>query len=949
VRFALLFCTVACTIFGAGGCRHAQIAEPVAKVGADVQLSPAPRRPNRVKLTLKNGLQVVLEENHAAPVVALQAWVRVGSADEPPELAGVAHVFEHMLFKGTARRGVGQIAREVEASGGEINAWTSFDETVYHLVLAAPFLDTGIDILADALTNAAFDPEELGRERKVVLEEIKQGLDSPDRVASQMLFSEAYKVHPYGRAVIGSEATVSALSRRQIVEFFQSHYVAGNITLVVVGDFDAAAAEQKIATAFAGMRAGSTAPARPPEPAQLAARTVVAARDVREAQILAAFRTPAITHEDVAALDLLAVVLGQGESSRFNLQIVRNRQLASAAHAYMFSSRDAGLLVVGATLPPGRLEDPTRALLDESLRLGREEISADELEKARTILESDLIFDKETVQGYARKLGFFACVAGSTDFEDGYFRRLGRVTPADLRRVAAQYLRVDRLSLAALVPESSLRRKDGALALLAGKLDAVVAAAEKRADRRAAKAPAAPAVADVVRTVLPSGMRVLVLRDSTVPLVSVQATWPGGLRNEDVRSNGISNLLAALMVRGTKTRSAEQIMHEVETAAGTLGGFAGRNSFGLRAEFLSKHWERGFEILADCIRNPQFAEEELDHERRIVVEEIRAQDDNVGQMAFRLFHGALWRAHPYRLDVLGTADSLAGLNRRKLLDHYRRHYGVGGLTVAVVGDIDAETVVAKLQALLGDAPTGQVSSVTVAREPVRDQPAEVFRFLSNKEQAHVVVGYPGVTLTDPDRFALEILAQILSGQGGRLFVEMREKRALAYRVSAFSLEGLDPGYFAVYIACSPENLEPAVEGIRAEIKRLVEDGVTVEEVERARRYLVGTHAIGMQRKSALAATLAFHETYGQDWREYRRYGQRLGTITVADVQAAARKYLVPVREVTAVVRPHDETPATGKARAEAARGAVSPRPAAADAGERNGGASDAGPGPGPAR
>src|SRR5258708_23328201 len=139
---------------------------------------------------LPTGLTVVLQPSHASRVVGFQAWVGVGSADEPPELAGIAHVFEHMLFKGTARRGVGQIAREVEAAGGEINAWTSFDETVYHVVMAAPFFDTGLEILADALASAAFDPAELEPERKVVLEEIKQGLDSPDRVSSQMLFSE---------------------------------------------------------------------------------------------------------------------------------------------------------------------------------------------------------------------------------------------------------------------------------------------------------------------------------------------------------------------------------------------------------------------------------------------------------------------------------------------------------------------------------------------------------------------------------------------------------------------------------------------------------------------------------------------------------------------------------------------------------------------------------------
>src|SRR6476661_7256721 len=189
-----------------------------------------------LRYQLPNGLTVVLQQNHASKVVAFQAWVGVGSADEPPELAGIAHVFEHMLFKGTARRRVGQIAHEVEAAGGEINAWTSFDQTVYHLVLASRFFDTGLDILADALQNSSFDPVELERELKVVLEEVKQGEDNPARVATQALFSTAYARHPYRRPVIGYEKTVAQVTRKRLLDFFQRWYLPNNMTLVVVGD-----------------------------------------------------------------------------------------------------------------------------------------------------------------------------------------------------------------------------------------------------------------------------------------------------------------------------------------------------------------------------------------------------------------------------------------------------------------------------------------------------------------------------------------------------------------------------------------------------------------------------------------------------------------------------------------------------------------------------------------
>jgi zinc protease len=876
----------------------------------------AARREKRVIFRLDNGLEVVLEENHAAPVVAFQAWVKIGSADEPPELAGIAHVFEHMLFKGTKKRGVGQIAREVEGSGGEINAWTSHDETVFHLVLASRFFDAGLDILADTLQNAGFDPAEFDRERDVVLEEIKQGLDDPERQAGQGLFRAAFDNHPYGRAIIGTEATVRRLRREDLLTFFSKCYVASNLTLVVVGDFETDGARKKIAQAFSAIPEGMPAAARPRQIEQSELRVVAAARDVKETQLLLGFHTPAIKHSDVPALDLLAVALGQGDSSRLNLEVVRNRQLVTNTSSYLFSARDPGLMVVAASLPPGRVDEATRAMLDEILRLSREEMPQEELAKARTILESDRIYDKETVQGHARKLGFFTAIAGDVEFEDRYLSSLQKLTPADLRRVAAQYLRVSNMTVFAQVPEPKADKQPAKVDKTVARIKKLADAAEARADARFARATGAETGDHVVTHVFPSGLKLLVLRDASVPIVAVRATWVGGLRYEDERSNGISHVLATLFSRGTKSRSAEQIMHDVEGMAGSISGYSGRNSLGLQAEFLSRYLERGFDLVADCLLNASFSDEELDKERRIIIDDIRAQEDNLGQVAFRLFHSGLWKKHPYRLDPLGTADSVAGFTRRKLLQHFRSHYAIKNLTLAVVGDVDPNRVISKVGTLFASASDAAVPQPEVVVEPPPQGPNQVFKFLA-KEQAHVVIGFPGVTFANPDRFSLEVLAHVLSGQGGRLFSEIREKRALAYRVSAFSLEGMDPGYFAVYVATSPEKTDEAVRAIRQELKTVAENGISRDELERAQRYLIGTHAIGLQRKSAIAAALAFYEAYGQGWKAYRQYGDNIMKVTTADVVRVARKYLDPGREVAAVVEPPAQTPGAARAAARA--------------------------------
>src|SRR4051794_25704845 len=265
----------------------------------------------RVRHRLQNGLTVLVEENHAAPVSALQVWVRVGSADELPGEAGLAHLHEHMLFKGTARRGPGEIARNIEGCGGEINAWTSFDQTVYHVVVASQFLAQGMDVLADAITSAAFDPEELRGEIEVVAEEIRRGPDPPPRKLSKELFAAAYPRHPYGRPVIGSEESVRSFTRDGILRFYRRWYQPENCVLVAVGDFREGQVLELAQRLFAWPRA-ELAPAAPraaeprrEEPAVRVRRDVL-----KEGYLSIAWPAPALRGEDVAALDALSLVLG---------------------------------------------------------------------------------------------------------------------------------------------------------------------------------------------------------------------------------------------------------------------------------------------------------------------------------------------------------------------------------------------------------------------------------------------------------------------------------------------------------------------------------------------------------------------------------------------------------------------------------------------------------------
>jgi zinc protease len=863
-----------------------------------------------VRHALPNGLTLLVEENHAAPVVAIQVWMRVGSADERPDEAGLAHLHEHMLFKGTARRGPGEIARTIESCGGEINAWTSFDQTVYHVVLASQFFAEGMDVLADAVTSAAFDPDELQREIEVVCEEIKRSQDSPTRKLSRELFALAFSRHPYGKPVIGTEESVRGFTREGILRFYRRWYRPENAVVIVVGDVregEALALAQKL---FAWPPGAFAAPApRPPEPRRTAPLVRLRKEPLKEGYLSIAWPSPPLVHDDVAALDALTIVLGHGEASRLHRAMKRDRLLCTEVQASCYTPVDPGLTIVGITLQPATAQEAVREALAQTYRLRSEEVTAEELSVACRLLESDAVYQRETVQGQARKLGFYQSSAGGIEYEQRYLDLVAQLTPARLREAAERWIDPGAATLAALLPDRDAPEEAGLLALLeeAGRVlrpraTSSSTAPEKRAPVRFAE----PATGPLLREELPGGGVLLIKEERAVPLVALRAAWQGGLRLEDASNAGINMLLARLVSKGTRSRGAERLVREMEAMGGSIGGNAGRNSFGMRSELLSRHLAEGFDLFAEAISDPAFAPAEVERERTLQLDELRSREDNPAGVAFLLFSETLYRKHPYRFDSLGTEGSVSALDPALLARYRAQQYPAGAVTLSVVGDVDPGRVRELVRRRLNGA-----ASRRPPIAPPQEDPLEAPRFAVrklDKAQAHLVIGFPGARLSDEVRWPLEVLSAVLSGQGGRLFVELRDKRSLAYSVTSFSMEGVDPGYFAVYIGCGPGKVQEALEGIRNELRRVREDPISAAELDRARTHLIGTHAISLQRNSARAAVYAFDECYGLGVDASAKYAARIGAVRADDVLAAAQRLLPPSREVIALVAPEGAIP-----------------------------------------
>jgi zinc protease len=844
------------------------------------------------RFTMENGLKVILEENRTAPVVALQIWAKVGSADERDEEAGMCHFIEHMIFKGTEKRKVREMAREIESLGGYINAYTSYDQTVYHIAIASRYADTALDILADAVQHSTFDPLELEREREVILEEIRMGKDNPSNRLFNQTMSTLFQHHPYRRPIIGFDKTVKSITKDQMVSFFKRWYTPNRMVLIAVGDFNLYEMEDKLKKTFKEFKPSSESlPKRMEEPEQIGVRSVISHENFKETYLQIAFPIPSATHEDTPGLDLLSHILGGGEASRLVQKIKLEKGLVHSISASSFTPKDPGLFIIGATLPAENVEKASEAILKEVIRLGREGVTAEELHRIKVNIESDLIYDRQTVQGQARKIGYYEVIAGDVQFEKEYMRRVRHLRSEDIQKIVGEYFQNSRLVISLLVPsEKADFLKNLSLKSIVEKVRFDESLVEKKE-----KSP-------VFKTVLDNGIRLIVKENRSIPIVSIQASFLGGVRFEKEAQNGINQFIAVMVTKGTQNHSSLEIAKKVERMAGSINGFSGYNSFGLTFTFLSQHFEEAFSLFTEVIKQPSFDPEEMEKRRRLILASIRQQEDDLGRMVFKLFRKTLFEKHPYRMDTLGTLDSIQSLTQKDLKEYYQGIVAPENMVITVVGDVDSNQVVLSVKKGFDDLRKGNLLLPSIPQEKSfqKIKRSEIYK---EKEQGHFVLGFLGTTLQHRDRYALEVLDAALSGQGGRLFYELRDKESLAYALDFIANPNLDPGYIGVYMGTHPDKLERAIEGVLRELKRVKEEGLKEEELQRAKRYLIGNFEIGLQTNGAQANQMSLDELYGLGFDHYQKYPQEIQKITGEDVRQVAKKYFNLEAYSLAIIRP----------------------------------------------
>ena len=864
---------------------------------------------------LANGLTVLVRQDRSAPVVAVNTHVKAGYFDEPDRVAGIAHVLEHMFFKGTRARGVGEIARQTKAQGGYLNAHTIYDHTSYYAVLPASGFATGLEIQADAYAHSVIDAEELAKELEVIVQEVKRKRDNPTALTIEGLYALLHDRHRIRRWRMGEEDALRTFRREDVVRFYRNHYRPSNTVLVIVGDVDTDDALARAEALYGGL---ADAPVErdpgPVEDGPPGQRYRELDGDVRQAQVAMGWRTPGTHHADTPRLELVAAVLGTGRGSRL-YRAVRERALARSVSAYDSTPSELGVFVVHAEGDPATLADAARAAWGELRALRDDGVRTDELDRVRRIADARALRRLESMEGQASWLAEWES-QGGWELGEAHRARLLTEDAEAVTEAARRWLEPDQAGAVVFRPRGGAPVAADAAAwraLLEASEVAPVAPTGALPDAAPAVHAARPtaerveAGVHVFRT--RRGVPLLVLPRPGLRVAHVGWQALGGASEERDDEAGLTLLMAQTALKGTTRRTAEQLAEAAELLGGALGASVGGEAFGWGISVPTANLPAATELLADVVQHAVFDEAAFAVERRAAELQLRDLRDDMYRWPMRLAQQAAFDGHPYGRPVGGTEASLAALTAERARAWHAATVREAASVLAVVGDVDPVETAALLDARFDAAGVREAATIAApawhggaVREDARD-----------KAQTALALLFPGPARTDEDRTAAQLLVGIASGLGGRFFDELRDRRSLAYTVHAFAPARRCAGAFGAYIATGPAQEEEARAGLLHEFARLAADGVTADELERAQTYALGTHAIARQSGGAVLADAVDAWLLGEGLGELAAYEARVRGVTLADVRRLAARHFDPARRVEGVVRGEAAEPDGGAA------------------------------------
>lgn len=890
--------------------------EAARAVGAD-----APRRPQVPDLqvetyTLPNGLQVILHEDHTTPVVGVNVWYRVGSKNEKTGRTGFAHLFEHLMFQGSKHHDK-EYFGPIEKLGATINGSTNTDRTNYFETLPSNALELALWLESDrmgfllpALTQAKLD-----NQRDVVKNERRQRIDNqPYGQSFEKLDTLLYPGgHPYHHSVIGSMADLSAASLDDVSAFFRTYYAPNNASLCIAGDIDPARTKALVEKYFGPLPRG-------PEVARLGssvptlaeARHEVMTDRVTLPMARLVWPTTPVGHPDEPALDVLASVLGQlPKQSRLFRALQYEKQLATQAMAAHQTQMLSGTFMVMLLARPGEKLDALVTAADaEIARLQAEGPTADEVRHAQNTQESQLILGLQSAQ---RKADFFNAnnvMMGDPLAYKKEMEKLFAVTPADVQRVAKQYLKPSRIRLdvnpgapTARAPEVAVDPKSQA-----PMVSPPVVEVKDAFDR--AKMPGvgpAPRFAPppVVRRKLSNGLELLVAERHQLPILSLNLVFKGGETLVPAAQNGLASLTAALLTEGTATRDTLALAGALSEIGASLGASGGLEESTVSMTTLARHQDQALELFTDVLLHPSFPDRELNRLRTQRLAMIKARTDRAESVAGLVFPRILYgEGHPYGRPDLGTLASVAAITRDDVSAFHKRLFVPGNACLVVVGDTTPDAIASTLETAWKSWAAGEATAQPKLETPTPPQGVSVY--LVDKPgaaQSVLAVGQVGVPRSTPDYIPLTVMNAVLGGQfSSRINLNLREEKGYTYGArSSFDFR-LGPGPFQAGGSVQTDVTKEALVELVKEVTDVTGPRpITDAELAFARDRIVRGFPGRFETTSGVAGTLGDLFVYSLPDDYFATYQAKVEAVTKDDVNRVARAHLDPARMTVLIV------------------------------------------------
>ncbi len=892
--------------------------------------------PDRLLAELPNRLIVLAAETHTAPVVSVQAWVKTGSIYEQEYVgAGLSHFLEHLISGGsTSTRTEAQSNTILGQIGAQTNAATSLDTVHYYINTASTYAHTAIDLLSDWMQNSLITQREYDRERSVVQREFEMGQGEPNRIMWKLTQQARYNTHPARHPTIGYLDQFLKISRNDIYDFYKRMYVPNNIIFVVVGDVDKQQVVQQIATLWADAAPSPLPTIEFPIETAQGTRALNGTADIDNPRLRLAWPGTRLGGEGDYALDLLAQILGQGESSRLVRTVRDQQRVVNTISSYNasfpwgegFFGIDAEIAAKNAAVtedPEPRsapwVREAKTAILAQVKRIVNHGVTGPELARAKRKTMASVIYSAQSAQALASRMARDLIGMKNPDYLNQYAQAIQAVTADEIQEAAAKFLQASNLICITLLPHPTGQKPvplarpaenpaSSTTAVQNVPLDNAALAEQLLglAPNRQNHDQTATDVQKIERYVLPNGMRLLVGRSSIVPAVALQMYQRGGLLSDPQGREGLANAMAAMRIKGTGSRTAQQIAQEIEDLGASLTSECGNNSIYSKAVCLSEDWDNTLALLADVTMNPIFPDDQWAKMQPRLIAAIERQTDTWYGELRQHFRRAYFGSHPWATSPLGRREVIESLTAEDLRAFHRKNLAASESVLVVFGDVEPHQVITRVRKLFDTLPEHSDRSFSPVRPTVPQ--SGVFQFKTSKPLAAVQIGFgPTVDRRSTDYAALAVLTGVLSRfPSGWLEQELRGRGpGLVYAVGAGQFTGLVPGYFAVLFNTQTDAVEESIKRCQTVMARTRNMTVDASSLAAAKAKILTEEFLYKQTNSQRAADAALNELYDLGLDEPEKFRRNVEALDGDQIQAAAAKYL---RNPVAVIINHAPTP-----------------------------------------